>query len=201
MLLKKLLILHGKKMKMIEDEISALETTVEAITELNQTSVNDLMAVLRPAVGDIEINITGTNPGTKYAGTTWVEWGKGRVPVGVDTEDPDFSTVEKIDGPGEKKHVLAEGENAPHRHTGPSHTHSPGAGSRYLNFTGTRSAETIGSISGSGWKIAQLSGSGTWYESAATGAAGAGLTSSSGSAHPHNNLQPYITCYMWKRTA
>lgn len=27
------------------------------------------------------------------------------------------------------------------------------------------------------------------------------LTTNTGGDKPHNNLQPYITCYMWKRTA
>jgi microcystin-dependent protein len=35
----------------------------------------------------------------------------------------------------------------------------------------------------------------------ATGASGTGATGSTGSGSAHNILQPYITCYMWKRTA
>ena len=38
-----------------------------------------------------------TNPST-YLGGTWVAWGAGKVPVGVDTTDTDFATVEKTGG-------------------------------------------------------------------------------------------------------
>lgn len=30
---------------------------------------------LIPAVGDIEINVSGKNPSEKYPGTTWADWG------------------------------------------------------------------------------------------------------------------------------
>ena len=30
-----------------------------------------------------------------YSGGTWVSWGSGRVPVGVNTNDSDFKTVER----------------------------------------------------------------------------------------------------------
>lgn len=48
-------------------------------------------------IGSIEINISGANPST-YLGGTWVAWGTGKVPVGVNTNDTDFNTVEKTGG-------------------------------------------------------------------------------------------------------
>ncbi len=45
-------------------------------------------------VGSIYLSVKKTNPGTLFGGT-WVSWGSGRVPVGVNTNDSDFKTVER----------------------------------------------------------------------------------------------------------
>ena len=201
MLLREIVKIHGKKMKAIDTKINTLESTLDAFASLNLENVNDLISALRPAIGDIEINVTGTNPENKYSGTTWVAWGSGKVPVGVDSAQTEFNTVEKTGG--EKSHKMTTAENGSHSHPGPSHTHGPGSGARFLNYTGTLSAETVGAIEGSGQKLAQIlsGGSDVWYGGTATAAAGNGTTGTSGSGTAHNNLQPYITCYMWKRTA
>ena len=39
---------------------------------------------------------------------------------------------------------------------------------------------------------------GNWFSNVATNA---DQIENTGGDEPHNNLQPYITCYMWKRTA
>src|SRR5699024_3450117 len=58
----------------------------------------------------------GTNPATLLGYGTWQAFGEGRVPVGVDANDPDFNAPSKVGG--EKKHALNAGENGPHVHTG-----------------------------------------------------------------------------------
>lgn len=122
-------------------------------------------------VGSIYMSVNNTDPSTLFGGT-WVSWGAGRVPVGVDSSVNEFNAVEKTGG--EKEHTLTVNEM-------PSHTHlyraSIGAGNAEgsLNF-GTTSGGVI---------------TGQWGNA----------IQSSGNSQPHNNMQPYITCYMWKRTA
>jgi len=48
-------------------------------------------------VGSIYISVNNTNPST-FIGGTWVAWGSGKVPVGVDTGQTEFNSVEKIGG-------------------------------------------------------------------------------------------------------
>lgn len=147
-----------------------------------------LLAYIYP-VGSIKMTADNINPST-YLGGTWVAWGAGKVPVGVDTTDTDFATVEKTGG--EKEHILTTNEMPSHGHT----TMYDYYGSTYLNgglvkMSGTPSFETKKS---SNCYIVSRSGADlTDYYVAMTG--------SSGSSRGHNNLQPYITCYMWKRTA
>lgn len=45
-------------------------------------------------VGSIYMTTNSTNPST-YFGGTWVAWGSGRVPVGVNASDNNFKSVEK----------------------------------------------------------------------------------------------------------
>ena len=56
----------------------------------------DLVNTLYP-VGSVMISTTSANPST-YLGGTWVAWGSGKVPVGVDTGQTEFNTVEKTGG-------------------------------------------------------------------------------------------------------
>lgn len=121
-------------------------------------------------VGDIYLSVNPTNPGTLYGGT-WVVWGSGRVPVGVNTSDTDFKTVEKTGGA--KTHTLTVQEI-------PNHAHD-------LNAVN----EGVDNPNGGyhpGWTFNKQ------YTAQV-------MSASTGGGQAHNNLQPYITCYMWKRIA
>lgn len=124
-------------------------------------------------IGSIYLSISSTNPGTLIGGT-WVSWGAGRVPVGVDTTDTDFNVVEKTGG--EKKHTMTIAEM-------PSHSHDS------LNYTDGYANPTLGQ--GSFRQLLSGALAGTSYQA----------VKNSGSSQPFNIQQQYITCYMWKRTA
>lgn len=120
-------------------------------------------------IGSIYMSVNSTNPSTLFGGT-WVAWGSGRVPVGVDTTQTEFATVEQTGG--EKAHKLEVYEMPSHRHN----IANANENGYDLAFTPV----LLGDMN-KGWE-------------------GAAFTSYEGGDQPHNNLQPYITCYMWKRT-
>jgi len=142
---------------------------------VNDIGVGNLFLAVYP-VGSIYMTTVGTNPGTLFGGT-WVAWGSGRVPVGVNTADTDFNAVEKTGG--EKTHTLTVAELPLHDHTIPLYW---GTGS-----TEGERALTQG-LDNSNPKMYQ-------------GEANRPHTTVTGNEQAHNNLQPYITCYMWRRTA
>lgn len=116
-------------------------------------------------VGKIVMETENINPATYLGFGTWTYWGKGRVPVGVDTNDTDFATVEKLIG--EKTHSLTFAE-MPNNTVGTTIEATGGATDGYL-MTGSYTQNSTRNLGGSG--------------------------------QAHNNIQPSITCYMWKRTA
>jgi len=177
-------------------------------------------------VGSIFMSTIATNPAEQLGIGTWQAWGTGRVPVAVDPAQTEFDTIEKTGGA--KTHTLSVNEMPGHTHTGPSHTHDmshdhPSAstdttgahehGARANDADGTtktsgvyRTGTTTGFVSDDGGAMI-LSGGEHFhhfdvpYFPGATGPAGTGATGAAGGNAAHNNLQPYITCYMWKRTA
>lgn len=75
-------------------------------------------------VGSIYTSINSTDPSTLFGGT-WERFGKGKVLVGVDEDDSDFSEANKTGG--EKTHTLTVDEMPSHTHTQNSHTHTIGS--------------------------------------------------------------------------
>ena len=120
-------------------------------------------------VGSLFETTVSTNPGTLYGGT-WAAWGGGRTPVGVNTADTSFNTVEKTGG--EKAHTLTVQEMPPHDHD--------------LNAVNEGLEQSNDSYHPP-WR----------YNKQYTVTV---LSGPSGGGQAHNNLQPYITCYIWKRT-
>jgi hypothetical protein len=161
------------------------QTITAGNVELPGTSSNDINTAVAQAVhdatdrshpvGSIYMSTDATDPATVLGVGTWVRWGKGRVPVGIDEAQTEFDGVEELGG--EKTHQLTVAEM-------PSHSHNEAVDSSYNAGTGT--------------------GVPTHYALNSNGASRSEVpmaTSSTGGNAAHNNLQPYITCYMWKRTA
>lgn len=98
-------------------------------------------------IGSIYLSVNSVNPSTLFGGT-WVTWGSGRVPVGIDTADTDFNTVEKIGGTSTVS--LSANQNGPHIHYMDGLVNSqPGAyffgavnnqGTKYENSLNTKSS-------------------------------------------------------------
>lgn len=165
-------------------------------------------------VGSVFMSTIATNPAVQLGVGTWAAWGTGRVPVGVDTSQTEFDTVGKTGG--EKTHLLSENEMPRHTHAGAPHTHSinhdhpdPTTSVQYNSDTqrgGTsiRVTDVANVTGGQGtaatmtFVIAPYTGnSGGAVFTAQTGPTGG---NADGTTTPHNNLPPYITCYMWRRT-
>ena len=129
-------------------------------------------------IGSIYMSVNSTNPGALFGGT-WSAWGTGRVPVGVDTSQTEFNTVEKTGG---HKKMQA------HHHD-----------IRWGSSTGR--GATI-SCSGSGLEVLNISSGWEWNRNTNNGmGSGSNLITSDIGGGNAENLQPYITCYMFKRIA
>jgi hypothetical protein len=139
-------------------------------------------------VGSIYMNASvATNPGTLLGFGTWTAFGAGRVLVGLDAGNPLFDTAEETGGSADAI-TVSHTHTATSTVTDPGHTHAvpgtiqlEGVGGGFDALTGTQTSRNVNSNT--------------------TGITVATTVASSGSSGTNANYQPYITVYMWKRTA
>lgn len=122
-------------------------------------------------IGKIILSEVGTNPNSYLGFGTWELWGQGKVPVGVNIEDDDFNEAGKTGG--EKKHTLTIDEMPSHSHMGGVKSAGSGINERNQWGNDTTQKDNMGDT----------------------------YSGNTGGGQAHNNMPPYIVCYMWKRTA
>lgn len=174
-------------------------------------------------IGSIYMSVNNINPNIIFGGV-WEVWANGRVPVGIDPTQTEFDTTEKMGGQKsvaltlrempKHTHQFVGNALAPHGHsasgstTGGDHRHNY----QHVECSKSTSSGTYSVLRpygylGNGIVSAGEAGTGnhTHNLSIAVNQASAGTPNGNndevGSNQSHNNLQPYITCYMWKRTA
>lgn len=154
-------------------------------------------------VGSIFMGATAVNPATLLGGGTWVRWGQGRVPVSQDSGQTEFDTLEETGG--SKTHTLTSAEMPAHTHS-INHDHgvvtsSDDAHSHTVSAQNNFGAGGVAVAGGTGGLDGTRNTSSDTHNHTVDLPAFTGTSGSTGSGGAHNNLQPYIVCYMWKRTA
>ena len=127
-------------------------------------------------VGTIYQSINPDNP-SDFIGGIWERFGNGKVLVGVDEADNDFKTSNKEGG--EKSHTLTIAELPKHSHGNTSFN----TGGRPLSASTGWENTNIGLYRATDYNQENI------------------FNQNVGGNQSHNNLQPYVTIYRWRRTA
>lgn len=194
----------------------------------NQTEFNVGKIVL-PAidawpVGSIFMSVSSTNPKILLgvpsdSPVTWVRWGQGKMPISLDSGNPRFDSVEEVGGLEKVQLSIAEmpSHNHPHPNTGEGRTNWQSHDHAHGGYTSVDGNHTHGYIAQN--PAPQTAGGNNNYHTgrigAQTDAAGAHQHSvqtygvdtnhyhdiaAQGGNGFHENMPPFITVYMWKRT-
>lgn len=161
-------------------------------------------------VGSIYISATATNPADLFGFGTWQQFAPGRVLVGYGvgndgTDSINYNTV--LAQGGKYYHTLTSGEMPAH-----SHPHDIGGralsnGAHYHRFMGDDGLEAFNfKESYINYDAHSHGGNGGIYRTTTDGAHEHSLqitggVQTTGGNQKHNNIQPYIVVYMFRRTA
>ena len=150
------------------------QVSLDDVQEIINESMLEAKLNMYP-IGSIYISVSEQNP-SEYIGGTWESYGQGRTLVGAGT-GTDSNNTKKVfainSTGGEYQHKLTTSEM-------PSHTH------------GINSADQESS---GAW------GYGISWDGKGAMSSGTNRISNTGGGQYHNNIQPYIVTYIWKRVS
>lgn len=206
---------------------SADEAAARTVLGLGGTTFLDAVYVAvmsrQYPVDEMLITRRNGNPSTWLGFGAWESYGSGKTLVGFNAAETEFDSLDKTGGA--KTHTLAAGEIPGHTHSfsGGVTTSVDGGHDHYLFSNqwlgGTNSdiadgstvndALTMAGHSGDfGYAMVRANRANSTTIGKSSSVAGhshtasvSGTTGSAGSGTAHNNLQPYITVFFWKRTA
>lgn len=144
-------------------------------------------------IGSVYISANGANPNAIIGGT-WEEFATGRTLIGYDPSDNDLTETGMTGG--EKTHVLTLDELPSHNHSA-----STGGAGKHTHTVGYRKRQDAygkGTMDAMHWNTGTAS---TIATSEVADHSHTVTVGSTGSGMAHNNMPPYITVRMWKRTA
>lgn len=133
-------------------------------------------------VGAIYLTYNDNNP-SDFLGGTWERFGQGRTLIGEGTgnDGSTSKTFEANSSGGEYNHTLVLSEMPIHSHrTAKGAPTDDAYATLFEQYTTYQSELDLPSLSRKYWQA---------------------HTEASGGSKPHNNIQPYITVYFWRRTA
>jgi len=174
-----------------DTNITDVRVRVSLIDEILQSA--NLKSIIGPVmypIGSLYTNTSdATNPATLLGFGTWIAFGTGRVLVGIDASQVEFDTIGETGGT--KSTTLIQ-SNLPNVQ-GSIGLHSGERGSQFIDVGGVFNVrrDVRGSyIAPNGTTAASQSVYGNLN-----------FDLNGGAQTSQNNLAPYITVYMWRRTA
>lgn len=166
---------------------TASNTTFDTTLATTEFVKNAILNAIYP-IGSIYTNASNsTNPATLLGFGTWTAFGAGRVAIGFDSTNTLFDTAEETGG-------TADAIVVSHTHTANSTVTDPG------HFHNTYNSGSIGN-NGGGQALTKQAAQNQSVTTATTGISVSTTINSTGSSGTNANYPPYITVYMWKRTA
>ena len=167
-------------------------STRVATTAYVKNNISETLKKVYP-VGSIYMSTVSTNPATLFGFGTWEAMPAGRVLLAQGTAS--WGTYNAGSTGGEATHKLTVGEI-------PSHTHNATS-----NSSGGHTHNYHKPLSGSLMELCGGSDSNRTHERFSTVATSNSGThthtvsiSNTGDSNAHNNMPPYYSCYMWRRT-
>lgn len=172
----------------VDESKLTLQGYINQGNEILQDTINNKNPLAAYPVGSYYFSANAESPADLFGGT-WEQLEQGRVLLSQGTNYPAGSTG------GEATHTLTVAEMPSHNHTGTAVS----SGAHTHNLALPRGDQWYSNGSGNG--VWGSSNNSTWT-TASAGAHTHSLTiNNTGSGTAHNNMPPYLSVYVWKRTA